>query len=114
MKPSPGVNAHYPRIALGLLTLVLIIAGGALWLFVGDVAAPIGLGMLRLAIVFGAVWLAVPNFRLISSRVPQWLLIGTVAALCIVALRPRTIFVVGPLLIAFWALAPDWLGLRRR
>ena len=103
------------RTLLGLIAAASLLGGLALWLLALWHIAPaeasvIGLGIMRLGIMFAVVWLAIPNFRLISARVPQWLLFGTVAGLCVIAVKPRTIVLIGPILVALWAIGPKWFG----
>jgi len=100
------------RTALGILAASLL--GGALLLFLLLPSEPpfdlMRDVMLRFGIMFGVVWLAVPNFRVIFTRIPPWLLAVTFGAVAVVIRWPRTIVAVGPVLIAMWALGVRWFA----
>ena len=98
------------RTILGLIAAAMLGGGLALWLLAPDSAGAIGLGMMRLGIMFAVIWLAIPNFTLIFAKFPPWLIFGTVAALCVIAIRPRTIVFVGPILVLLWVIGPRWLS----
>lgn len=90
---------HRPTV--GILALVLILIGGVLYFF-GPQSERyqewIG-GTLRIGLVLGALWLALPQLR----RLPRWM-VPVIFALCLVlALRPRLFLVafVLALVIAF-------------
>jgi hypothetical protein len=101
------------RMILGLIAASLLCGGLALWLLAPDSAGAIGLGMMRLGIMFAVVWLAIPNFTVIFAKFPPWLIFGTAAGLCVIAVRPRTIVLVGPILVLLWVIGPRWLSRKR-
>jgi hypothetical protein len=96
------------RTKLGLIAATLLLLGPPL-LFAPDAHA-IGGGFIRMGIVMGAVWLALPNFMQLLSRVPKWLAIATLVGACVVAWKWQTVVVIGPILAALWVIGPKWLA----
>jgi hypothetical protein len=94
-----------------LIAAALLLAGIPL-MFAPDAQA-IGGGLVRMGIVLGAVWFALPNFMRLLSRVPKWLAIATLVGACVVAWKWQTIVIVGPILAALWAIGPRWLSKSR-
>lgn len=101
------------RNVLGILAAVLLVGGLALWLFAPTAAGVIGLGMVRLGIMFAAIWLAIPNFRVIFAKFPPWLIAATLAGVVIGLWQKQTLPLVIPLLIVLWVIGPKWLGKQR-
>jgi hypothetical protein len=104
------------RTILGILAAGLLLGSGLIFLLL-PAQPPYDLMrdvMLRFGIIFGIVWLAVPNFQVIFARVPPWLVAATFGGLVVIARWPRTIVAVGPLLVAMWALGVKWTALRRK
>lgn len=89
------------RPMLAAVTVALVgAAGAAFWGFDSEVVAGV---TLRVALLSGALWLAWPEITRRSLR--NVVLIGI--GVLIVALRPRTAWVVIPALLV-------WAGMRRR
>lgn len=95
-------TTDWRRILLAVLTLCLLIAGGALW-FSGD--DKLWHMLMRPALAFGCLWLAWPMVR----RPVHWLPPGVAAAVLLgigaVAARPRLLVVVLPMAGVLGALA---------
>lgn len=91
------------RRALGVIVLLLLVGGGAVWLAPGvDDPTRLAAGAaVRVGLLFGAVWLAIPAISRLAPRtaVP----IGVAAV--IFALRPRTILWLGPALVVILLLS---------
>ena len=100
------------RTKLGLIALALLLVGIPLLPWPDTFA--LGGGLVRVGIVLGAVWFALPNFMQLLSRIPKWLAIATVAGACIVAFRWQTIVFVGPILLVLWVIGPRWLSRRSK
>src|SRR5262245_45275641 len=100
------------RNVLGILAAALLVVGVARWLVAPTGAGVIGLGMVRLGIMFAAVWLAIPNFRVIFARFPPWLIATTLAGVVIGVWQRQTLPLVIPLLIVLWVIGPKWFGNR--
>lgn len=81
---------HRPTV--GIIALVLIAIGGAgqLWPLSGGQSQPWTIACLRVGMVMGVLWLALPQTRTLKN--PIWLVTLFVAAL-VVALRPKLILV---------------------
>jgi hypothetical protein len=103
------------RHLLGLITLALFLAAASAHRMAAGQTSIILLGdaCFRLGILLAVLWLALPNVLRMVERLPAWLIGTTFAALAMMAVRPKTIFVVGPLLLAVWVLAPQWFGKRK-
>jgi len=95
------------RHLLGILALLLLIAGAFLYVFPPgtDFWEMMCASFIRAGAVLAVLWLAYPQV----SRVPQWMYVcGLIGALTI-AVRPKWAFWVIPVLIALvvlWRLGP--------
>ena len=104
------------RTILGIIAASLLLGAGLLFILL-PAQPPYDLTrdvMLRFGIIFGVVWLAVPNFKVIFSRIPPWLMAATLGGLAVIVRWPRTIVAIGPLLVAMWALGVKWTALLRK
>jgi hypothetical protein len=91
------------RHLLGILGLALVVGGIAGSLAGGGSFNDIGLvpsSCIRVGCVLGALWLAFPQLLEIGSRVPPWLIGAVLVGGLAVAIRPRSIAVVAPLVAA--------------
>lgn len=91
------------RRLLGIIAATLIIVG------VGGLVAGSDPGsqwhlfasaFVKSGFVLGALWLAFPQIAELSTRVPPWFLGALVIGGISIAIRPRSIVVIGPLLAA--------------
>lgn len=87
------------RHVLGILGLLLV-AGGAITLWRGELAPEWSSAMLRIGLVFCALWLAFPQLVTLLKRFPPWLLATIAGGGMIVAARPRSIVFIGPVVLA--------------
>ncbi len=89
------------RHLLGMIALMLVLAG-TIGLVLGEgSSSQMGLlasACVRAGCVLGALWLAFPQIVEISTRVPPWLIGVMLLGGLAVAIRPRSITVVAPLL----------------
>ncbi len=90
------------RFTLGVLAALLLLAGAFIvyaepW--EGEAKA-MGSAFLRVGIVLGATWLALPELQ----KVPKWMFVSLLIAVVIVAWRPPTVVIVAPALMLLWAL----------
>ncbi len=93
------------RASIGIIGIVLLIAGGVLYGIYGvqgGTGSAICGACVRVGIVMLALWLAFPQV----SRVPPWIYGCSLAALIVIAAKPRAIIWVGPALVALWLLRP--------
>ena len=91
---------------------MLLVAGAVLAL---GQAAPSGAGSMagsaiKIGLVLGAFWLALPQIDRFFARVPLWLLATSFGGLLLVVIRPWAALAVIPSLVAIWALSVKWLG----
>jgi hypothetical protein len=96
------------RYALGAIALVSLILGiaGVAYYGVDESQTSLIAGMcLRIGLVLGALWLALPQLKRLSGEAPPWVVGLVILCLLIVIARPRTIVVVGPILLVLAALA---------
>ncbi len=102
------------RHALGAIALVSLVLGisGIAYFGVDDSQTSMAAGMcLRIGLVLGAVWLALPQFQRVSGNAPPWVMGFVMLCLLIVIARPRTILIIGPALLVLGALALiGWLA----
>jgi len=99
------------RTILGLVAVALLGGGTALCLLAYESAGAIGLGLIRLGIMFGVIWFAIPNVTVIFAKFPPWLIAVTVAGIVLAIIAPRqTLPIVIPLLILLWVIGPRWLS----
>jgi hypothetical protein len=112
------------RHALGAIALISLILGiaGIAYYGVDDSQTSLMAGMcLRIGLVLGAFWLALPQFKRISGEAPPWAVGIVILCFLIVIARPRTIVIIGPVLLVLGALAfigwlinPPATGKRKR
>lgn len=65
--------------------------------------------LLRIGIVLGVFWLAVPNLDRIFANTPAWLWMTTLAGGAMMILRPWSAIWIVPLLTVIWGLSLTWL-----
>lgn len=95
------------RNLLGIIAAALVIAGlVGLWRgFSEEDVAGMGAGVgIRAGLILGAIWLAYPQLAQLFSRVPGWLMGALLLGGVVVAIRPRYILVVAPLLAVILSL----------
>ncbi len=83
----------------------MLIAGAALVLTGSDPESVLGAAagsFVRIGLVLGAIWLALPQLQRIPLWFGQLLLVGAIA----IAARPKLAVVVAPLILAIWFLRP--------
>ena len=101
------------RHALGIIALVSLVLGvaGILYYGTNDSQTSLMASMcMRIGLVIGALWLALPQFKRMSGGLPTWAAGIVVLCLAIVIARPRTIVVLGPILLVLAGLAAiGWL-----
>jgi len=92
------------RSQIGLISLVTLLAAGAILLFAEDQAyyGPAQAALLRIGLVMGAVWIGYPQI----SKLPVWLATVGVLSVLAVLLFKKAAIVVIPLLILIWLLRP--------
>ena len=93
---------HRPTV--GIISLVLLTSGVAIWLRPLDWEGNDALrgALMRLGIVMAAMWLALPQLH----RLPGWIISAVGVAAIVIAVRPRTAIFLLPLLLAYLALRP--------
>jgi hypothetical protein len=101
---------------LGILAISLLAGFAVLFLFAPSEPsyAVIRDVMLRFGIIFGIVWLAVPNFRVIFDKFPPWLIAATLAGAVLGIYQPKSLPIILPLLFVLWVIGPKWFGKRSK
>lgn len=99
------------RTAIGIIALVLLVGGAGLliWPLDWDGNQALTAACLRVGIVMGAIWLAMPQL----ARLPGWLIQAVVVVAVVCAYRPRLALFAVPLLLAYLALVHIPLSRRR-
>lgn len=88
---------------LGLITVVLLVGGGVLWVwpFYGG-AAELQSACWRIGAMCGALWLAYDQLR----GIPWWVWLPLPIVLLVVARRPQLLVIVIPVLLVLAVLKP--------
>jgi ABC-type transport system involved in cytochrome bd biosynthesis fused ATPase/permease subunit len=98
------------RWLLGLVALLLLIVAFATLVIGagGSTTAGFGTGALRVGLVLGALWLALPQIHGFLSRAPRWLIVATVIAVVVALVSPTraVLWIVIPLIPVLWLLGP--------
>jgi hypothetical protein len=96
------------RTQIGLIALVLLVSAAAIYFGSSVASSMMGTigGLLRVGLVMAALWLALPQLNFIFSRTPKWLLVATVIAAVMVAIRPAIILYAGAALVLLWLFGP--------
>jgi hypothetical protein len=96
------------RTSLGITAAALLIIGAiAVWRGPADgSAAGFAGGCVRIGLVLGALWLAMPQIMAFLARTPRWLLTAGVIGVVICAVRPMLLLLVIPVLGALWFFGP--------
>ena len=90
------------RHALGVISILFVAVGVRLLMFGADtgndqvLAAP----AMRIGLLLGAVWLALPQLAEMGSRVPPWLIACVAISGLIIAVRPRLAIYLIPVAVA--------------
>jgi hypothetical protein len=96
------------RNLLGLIAVGLLLLGGGIVLrgdWSGNSLGFAG-GCIRVGLVLGALWLALPQVQAFFAKTPRWLLIASAIGLVGVVIKPMLLLIAIPLLGALWFLAP--------
>ena len=96
------------RTTLGLVALLLVLVGG-ITAFRGPAdgsAAGFAGGCIRVGLVLGALWLALPQIVGFFSRTPSWLLAASGIGIVVCAVKPMLLLLVVPLLGLLWFFGP--------
>jgi hypothetical protein len=96
------------RTSLGVLAIVLLVIG-VITLTRGPADAnAVGFagGCIRVGIVLGALWLALPTLLAFLSKTPKWLLVAGLIGVVVCAVKPLLLVAVVPLLGLLWFLGP--------
>jgi hypothetical protein len=91
------------RRLLGVISLLLVIGGILGTSFLGGSQTQLDTffdACVRSGIVLGALWLAFPKLIELSVKVPPWLLGAMLLGGLVVAIRPRYLVIVAPLVAA--------------
>jgi hypothetical protein len=101
------------RMLLGLIALAVLLGGvGTLVLAPRDdnnTALSVAGGLIRVGLVLGALWLALPSITGILTRTPRWVLTAAVIGIIVCVIRPQLLLLVVPLLLALWFLSSRFL-----
>lgn len=92
------------RPSVGILALVLLTTGTALWTFGDntDTTSAWVAACWRIGLALAALWLALPDMK----RVPIWLLAGLLFGALVVARNPRIMLIAVGAALAFAVLRP--------
>ena len=96
------------RTSLGVVALALLVVGG---LVLTQAPRPLDQnavgfagGCIRVGIVLGALWLALPQLLRFLSKTPKWLLVASTIGIVVCAVKPLLLLVAVPMLVLLWFL----------
>ena len=94
------------RNLLGLIALGLLLLGGAITFGGRATGNALGFagGCVRVGLVLGALWLAMPQLQSFFAKTPRWLLTASAIGLIVVVVKPLLALVVVPVLGLLWFL----------
>ncbi|HVU86944.1 MAG TPA: hypothetical protein VHD36_06465 [Pirellulales bacterium] len=94
---------HRPTV--GILALLLLAVGGVAVLTpAGQLARPeLGAACLRIGLILGVLWLALPD---IARPVNRWIALGVIAAVILIARQPKLAILAAVFLVAIAILRP--------
>jgi hypothetical protein len=90
------------RLQIGLIAVVLLIASAVRYSTTGNPNDAILGGLLRIGLVMGALWLALPALMTFFTKTPKWMLIGLLAAVILFAIQPKLLWWIPVLMIGIW------------
>jgi hypothetical protein len=103
------------RTLLGICALALLVMG-AIALRAGPsgiTSTSFAAGCLRVGLVLGALWLALPQIEGLLKRTPRWVLVSLAVALVILFLQPKLLLLALPILAVLWSSGWVWSLLKR-
>jgi hypothetical protein len=96
------------RTNLGIVVLALILVGAIILTQaprpLDQNAVGFAGGCIRVGIVLGAVWLALPQLLRFLSKTPKWLLAASTIGIVVCAVKPLLLVLVVPALLLLWFL----------
>lgn len=102
------------RMLLGIIALVLLVAGVGMVVLAprdaNNTALSIAGGLIRMGLVLGALWLALPSITGMLSRTPKWVLTAAVIGIVVCVVRPQLLLLVVPLFLVLWFLSGRFLS----
>ena len=96
------------RPLLGVLSLILLAIGFAIWVAGAETMMGISGPGVRVGVLLGTVWLAYPDLK----RIPAWFSRVLLVALCVIVVRPKAALFAVPLILAIWFLRPRHKAVR--
>jgi hypothetical protein len=92
------------RLQIGLIALVLIGSAVIMWMmgYVANAMAGTVGGLLRVGLVMGALWLALPQLSAFFTKTPKWLLIALLGAFVVFAVQPKLLWWLPVVMIGVW------------
>lgn len=90
------------RTQLGIISLLLLAGAVIRYLTTGNLSDMLLGGLLRIGLVVGALWLALPGLKSIFAKTPKWLIGALFVSVVVFALRPQLLWWLPVALIAVW------------
>ena len=94
------------RLTLGIVAVALIIIGVLAQLQYPSEGAAFAGACIRVGLVLGALWLALPQISYVWKNTPRWLLIVAAVALVFCVINPWYFVAAVPVLAGLWFLGP--------
>jgi hypothetical protein len=90
------------RTQIGIIALLLLVGAAIRYAATGNLHDAVLGGLMRIGLVMGALWLAMPQLVAIFVKTPKWLLIALAASVAVFALRPQLLWWLPVALFAVW------------
>jgi len=94
------------RLALGIVAIALVLIGLMTQLQYPSEGAAFAGACIRIGLVLGALWLALPQISYVWKHTPRWLLIVAAVALAVCVFNPWYFLAAVPILAGLWFLGP--------
>jgi len=94
------------RLALGIVSIALVAIGLIAQLQYPSEGAAFAGACIRVGLVLGALWLALPQISYVWKKTPRWLLVVAAVALVFCVINPWYFVAAVPVLAGLWFLGP--------
>jgi hypothetical protein len=93
---------HRPTI--GAITVALFVIALVLWMVEPQGDNTLALACVRVGIIMGVLWLALPQLLLL----PRWIVLIVVGAVAVVCFKPKALLFALPVLVLLAVMRPRW------
>src|SRR5262245_65529997 len=94
------------RVTLGLVSVLLLVIGCTVAVQQPEGGAVFAGACVRIGLVLGAIWLALPQVTRFWKQTPKWLLVAAAIALVVCVIHPLYAVAAVPLVALLWFFGP--------